>query len=114
MKKNKKFDWVKYLFSIYFFSLVVFLILVLVFFPAGLMFIFIDRFSNDPFNLLNIFDLFMGLVILPIAQIFWFIVCISILDPEKPFTKALDNNQKEVIQMIFKIHKDLWVKKGKK
>ena len=81
--------------------------------PTGLFFVFLDRLGSNPWDIQNWINVLLGLIVLPIAQIYWFIFCSSLFDTKKTFLEAFVYNQLKIEKFIIKFHKTLWnIKEG--
>ena len=113
MKTVKKYNLLKVLYSLLFFCFICLSSCALVFAPTGLFFIFLDRLGSNPGDFMNIFNVLIGLVVLPIVQIYWLIFCSSLLDSKKTFLDAIVYNHSKLEKFIIEFHKILWnIKEG--
>ncbi len=98
MKKSKY--GLRFIFSSYLITLLVAMLIFAVSFPIVMLFSFFQSWVNNPYGLHEIFNLVTGLIILPFFQVFWFLFLISIVDNEKPFIKAFEENLDEFLTHI--------------
>lgn len=99
LKRNKAIQFILYS---YLMAITICLFALIIFFPMLILTIIIYEFTNDPFNVLQILNLFTGVILLPFAQIIWLLIIFSVFDNEQPFFKAFQHHVRELIRMVEK------------
>ena len=102
--KNKVFTRIL---SWYIFSLMIFILIILTAFPTFIAYGSAVTWAADPYNLINLARLILAVLVMPIAQLVWFLVLISAVSKDLPFIEEFKENLIQIEEIVLNLEKDL-------
>ena len=100
-KMKKKYISVNFhLFSWWVISVLIFLLVGILSFPTIGFFKFYFEWLSDPIDLVNIILLILSFIFIPLIQLFWIVVLLSLFDKDKSFTKSFVENINDISGVV--------------